>query len=261
MYNRDIIDVIESLASPALQESWDNTGLQLGSADDPCTGVMLCVDCTPAVVEECRRTGCSLIVSHHPLIFRGLKHITGSTAVEDAVIAAIRAGISIYSCHTAADSAAEGVSHTMAAMLGARVERVLAPNAADPDLGLGVMAVFEPAIKAAELIERIKRVFHSPVVRSTAFEADMPVSRLGLCGGSGGEFIATAADLGAQAYLSSDIRYHDFVDWQHRLLLLDIGHYESEACTKDIFLNAISRRFPRLVVRKSTAESNPIKYN
>lgn len=260
MTNGDVIAAVEQLAHPAWQEEWDNTGLQVGSADDECSGVLLCVDCTPAVVEEALRAGCSLIVSHHPLLFKGLKHITGSTQVEETVIAAIRAGISIYSSHTAIDSAGAGVSHTMAAMLGARVECVLAPHAGDPGIGLGVMAVFGPAISAGDLVHRIKRAFGSPVVRTTAHEPGTMISRLGLCGGAGGEFISTAAAGGAQAYLSSDIRYHDFVDWQGRILLLDIGHYEGEACTKDIFHNAIHRAFPGLCVLKSAIETNPVKY-
>lgn len=357
MLNGHIIEAVEALAHPAYQESWDNTGLQVGSRRAECTGVLLCVDVTPAIVEEAHSRGCSLIISHHPLIFKGLKRLSGNTPVEEAVMAAIRYGITVYSSHTALDSARGGVSYTMAGMLGAEFRHVLAPIAdrliclsvitdpagaeavrmtmvelgadeqltrqescrvtvhsftaadedaftghdeidavkltatlpagcaaaipsrlselnsriydyritplrqSDPSLGLGAYAVFEPAITVAELINRIKQAFGSPVVRTTRIDdPGRSIRRLGLCGGSGGEFIGTALRSGAEAYLSSDIRYHDFVDWQNDILLLDIGHFESESCTKQIFYNAITEKFPNFAVYKSELESNPIKY-
>lgn len=357
MLNGHIIEAIEALAHPSYQESWDNTGLQVGSRRAECSGVLLCVDVTPAIVEEARQRGCSLIISHHPLIFKGLKRLSGNTPVEEAVMAAIRSDITIYSCHTAIDSAPGGVSATMARMLGAEFRHVLAPLAdrrislsvtveprgadavrltmaelgadrqftlqesssvsiyqfrqekdndlidsegseaikltatlpadslpdidrrlsdlpcriydyrvtplkqTDPALGLGAYVLFEPAITVAELINRIKTVFGSPIVRTTHIDdPTRPIRRLGLCGGSGGEFISAALRSGAEAYLSSDIRYHDFVDWQNDILLLDIGHFESESCTKQIFYNAIKEKFPNFAVYKSELESNPIKY-
>ncbi|MDE5642403.1 MAG: Nif3-like dinuclear metal center hexameric protein [Muribaculaceae bacterium] len=357
MLNGHIIDAVEALAHPSYQESWDNTGLQIGSRRAECSGVLLCVDVTPAIVEEACQRGCNLIISHHPLIFKGLRRISGNTPVEEAVIAAIRNGITVYSSHTALDSARGGVSYTMAEMLGAKVRHVLKPlddrlvslsvtvkpehsdmirltmmelgaeegltrqqsaaveatrypldsddplaamtneaaecvtatlpadavgkiaprladlpfevidyritplRQTDPALGLGVYAVFEQAISIRSLIERIKTAFGSPVVRTTHIDdPERLIRRIGLCGGSGGEFIGAALRSGAEAYLSSDIRYHDFADWQDSILLLDIGHYESESCTKQIFFNAITEKFPNFAVYKSELESNPIKY-
>ena len=124
MLTGNIISAIEEFAPPSLQESWDNTGLQVGSRRADCSGVLLCVDVTPAVVREAVGRGCNLIVSHHPLIFKGLKHITGNTPVEEAVALAIKNDITVYSSHTAADSAVGGVSYEMARRLGARPEGV-----------------------------------------------------------------------------------------------------------------------------------------
>ena len=126
---KDIVTAIEAYADPALQESWDNTGWQIApmESSDECSGVMLCLDVTPAVVEEAKDQGCNLIVSHHPLIFKGLRSITGASQAERAVILAIRHGIAVYSSHTALDSTRGGISYEMARMLGARVIRALAP--------------------------------------------------------------------------------------------------------------------------------------
>lgn len=128
---RDIIGAIEEVAPLGLQESWDNSGLQIGSYDDECTGVLLCVDPVPEIVAEAVEKGCNLIVSHHPLLFSGLKSITGSTLQQRVVIDAIKAGVSIYSSHTALDSSRSGVSARMASMLGLENVEVLDPRRGD----------------------------------------------------------------------------------------------------------------------------------
>jgi dinuclear metal center YbgI/SA1388 family protein len=361
----DIINQLESFAPSAYQEDWDNTGLQVGAADQECTGVLLCVDVTPDIVDEAHRRGANLIVSHHPLIFKGLKHLTGATQVERAVIGAITRAIAIYSCHTSVDNAPDGVSFAMARLLGLTPDRALSPRhglfqklvvmvpndhaervrqamfdagaghigeysccsynvtgtgtfrAGDnahpfvgeigqihhepetsiqvivpkwlsgrvvsamlnahpyevpaydifdlkvdnPDIGLGVVAHYDTPITLTEFIARVKHSFHSPVVRTThPLAPDTKISRVAMCGGAGGEFIHDAIRSGAQIYLSSDTRYHDFVDHSSRIMLVDIGHYESEQCTKDIFYHVITQKFPNFAVYKSELEKNPINY-
>lgn len=128
MLIRDIIDTIEEFAPPALQEEYDNTGLTVGDAGGECTGVLLAVDVTPETVAEAIDEGCNLIVAHHPVIFRGLKRLTGATLVERTVIAAIRGGVAIYSCHTSVDNAPGGVSWQMARMLGLTDVEILDPK-------------------------------------------------------------------------------------------------------------------------------------
>ena len=91
-------------------------------------------------------------------------------------------------------------------------------------------------------------------------DSKIRISRVALCGGSGGEFIPAAIAAGAQAYVTADIRYHDFVDYGDKILLIDAGHHETELCTKDIFYNAISQKFPTFALFKSSVEKNPVKY-
>lgn len=254
-----IINVLTDFAPLSLQESWDNSGVQVGSTDIPCSGALLCVDCTPVIVAEARDKGCNLIISHHPLLFKGLKHICpGDNLVQQTVIDAIRAGITVFSAHTSLDSARGGISWTMARMLCTDVRAVLDP-AADPMTGLGVVAEFAEPISEAEFIKRIKDAFGSPVVRCSAGSGNM-VQRVGLCGGAGGEFIPKAIEAGCDAYLTSDTRYHDFVDYGRRIFLADIGHFESEQCAKEIFYTKISEFFPNFAVYKSESERNSIIY-
>ena len=144
MLIRDIISVIERFAPLSLQEEWDNSGLQCGDASAECTGVMLCLDVTLDVIEEASARGCNLVVSHHPMIFRGIKRLTGATVAERCIVAAISHNMAVYSSHTALDSADGGVSHALAALLGARVSRVLHPM----DAEMLRLTVYAPREKA-----------------------------------------------------------------------------------------------------------------
>lgn len=259
----DIANAIESYAAPALQESWDNTGWQIvpGSTSDTCTGVMLCLDVTPAVVDEAQANGCNLIISHHPLIFRGLRSITGATHGETAVIRAIRSGIAIYSSHTALDSAPEGVSRHLGTMLGLTDMRPLSPSASDPQAGLGIIGTLSHSLRRPQLIEAVKRTYNAPTVRITQGpDGDREIRTVALCSGSGSEFITTAIALGADAYITSDTRYHDFLDYGHEIFIIDTGHFESEICTKSIFSRIISQKFPNFAVRMAACEQNPVSY-
>lgn len=259
----DIVQSVEAYAAPSLQESWDNTGWQVAPADTSsrCSGVMLCLDVTPAVVDEARDKGCNLIISHHPLIFHGLRTITGATQCERAVIMAIRSGIAVYSSHTALDSAPGGVSHELGSRLGLSDMRPLAPAASDPKAGLGIIGTIPAGMSRHKFIEAVKQVYNAPAVRVTQGpDAAGDIHSVALCSGSGGEFITTAIALGADAYITSDTRYHDFLDHGREILIIDTGHFESEICTKSIFSRIISQKFPNFAVHMATCEQNPVTY-
>lgn len=255
----EIIKAVTDFAPPALQESWDNTGVQVGDVEAECTGVLLCVDCTPEIISEAKTRGCNLVVAHHPLIFKGLKHICpGDNQVQQTVIDAIRGGVTVYSAHTSLDSTIGGISHMMARMLGAEVTGILSPGAT-PSTGLGVTARLPRPLSELEFVERIKAAFGSQVVRCSRLTGRR-IENIALCGGSGGEFIPRAISLDCDAYLTSDTRYHDFVDFGKLIFLTDIGHFESEQCAKQIFYNLISEIFPNFALYKSESERNSINY-
>ncbi len=259
MTNAEIITTVTDFAPLSLQESWDNSGVQVGDINGECSGVMLCVDATEAVLDEAIKRGCSLIVSHHPLLFRGLKSITGANGVERVAIKAIQHGITIFSAHTSLDSTIGGISAEMCAMLGGRFIGPLSPAQGNDNVGLGAVCEFPEAITADEFVARVKSAFGSPICRCSSAKPEK-IKNFALCGGAGGEFIPTAIASGAQAYLSSDIRYHDFLDHGHGIFIVDIGHYESESCAKEIFYRIICKKFPNFAVYKSEIESNPINY-
>lgn len=250
----DIIETIERFAPPALQEDWDNTGLQTGDKAAECTGALVCVDATECAVHEAVERGCNLIITHHPLFFKGVKSLTGDTAVQRTAIAAVRSGVAIYSCHTSVDNAEGGVSWEMAAKLGVTVQKTL------DAVGCGVIGTLDAALTPAGLVERVKAVFGSPVARCTRMPELKTIERVAMCGGSGSFLIPVAIHDGAQAFITSDCKYHDFVDYADDILLIDIGHYESEKCTKEIFLRILSEKIPNFAVYNSATEQNPINY-
>ena len=262
---REITDAIEQYAPLRLQEEWDNAGIQVGDPDADITGVLLCTDATEAVVAEAIERGFNLVIAHHPLIFRGLKKIMGRTPVERAVAMAIKHDITIYSAHTNMDSAWQGVSFRMADKIGMTNVRFLDDNRVEPygehestSAGCGVIGDIEP-MAAREVMKRVKAAFEVGAVRYSG-DAERIVSRVALCGGAGGFLLDKAVAMGAQMYVTADMRYHDFLDNAQRIVVADIGHYESEHFTKEIFLEIIQKKNPTFAVDFAKKETNQVNY-
>ncbi len=254
---KDVIKVIEDFAPLSIQEGWDNSGLCIGSSDAPVSSVLFGLDCTPELVDEAIECGADMVVTHHPLIFSGLKKISPDNPVGEAVIKAIRAGISIYAAHTSADKVIAGVSGAMAARLGLVNVSIL-----DEDgngTGLGVVGDLPETLTANEAVELVKERFSLKMLRASR-PIDGKISRVAMCGGSGGSLIGAAKKSGAQLYLSGDISYHNFFTGED-FMIMDIGHYESEIEIVDILFSLIKKNFPTFAVRiTQNIYSNPIFY-
>ena len=254
---KDIIKVIEEFAPASIQEGWDNSGLCVGSPDDEVTSVLLALDCTPELVDEAVACGADMIVTHHPLIFSGLKKIAPEDLVGNAVIKAVRAGISIYAAHTNADKVISGVSGAMAARLGLENVSILADEG--DGVGLGVVGELPQPLGASEAVALIKEKFSLKSVRSSK-PLEGPITRVAMCGGSGGSLISAARKAGAQLYITGDISYHNFFT-QNDFMIMDIGHYESEIDIVEILFSLIKKNFPTFAVRiTQNINSNPIYY-
>jgi dinuclear metal center YbgI/SA1388 family protein len=254
---KDIISVIEEFAPLSLQESWDNSGLCIGSPEDSVSSVLLGLDCTPELVDEAISCGADMIVTHHPLIFSGLKKISPEDKVGEAVIKAIKAGISIYAAHTSADKVIAGVSGAMAARLGLKDVAILDEDG--DGTGLGVVGNLPEAMAAEDVIRLVKDRFGLKAMRASR-PVDGMIERIALCGGSGGSLIKAARRSGAQLYISGDISYHNFFT-EDGFMIMDIGHYESEIEIVDILFSLIKKNFPTFAVRiTQNIYSNPIFY-
>lgn len=359
----EIIHHLETIAPPALQESYDNAGLLTGSAAWECTGAITTLDATEEVIMEAKQRNCNLVIAHHPIIFKGLKKINGKNYAERAVIAAIKNDIAIYAIHTNLDNVLEGVSGKMAELLGLQNVRILshkqdtlkklftfvpiesaevvrkaifdagggnigkysqcsfnmdglgtftAKEGADPYIGevgkptttremkievvfpahlegsivqamldahpyeevaydvvalsnlyqyagSGVVGELPEPLDEPAFLTRLKEVFGLLVIRHTPL-LNRQVKRVALCGGAGSFLISSALGAGADVYVTGDVKYHEFFDADGRMIIADIGHFESEQFTIDLLHDILLQKFPTFAVLKSGVQTNPVNY-
>ncbi|MBC7125547.1 MAG: Nif3-like dinuclear metal center hexameric protein [Bacteroidales bacterium] len=360
---REVTSILESFAPLAFQEDYDNSGLIVGDANMEVTGVLLTIDVTPQVVAEAVEGGANLIVAHHPVIFKGLKRITGKSYVEQVVVNAIKNNIAIYAAHTNIDSVQGGVSFKMAEVLGLTSTQVLSPltgqlvklvtfvptkyaeavrqamlNAGagvignydscsfniqgqgtfragdgtnpfvgekgkihfEPEVrvetivprhilnavvkamveahpyeevaydvypldlpykkaGLGVVGDLPEPMNTIDFVKHVKQQFGAPCVRYTNPVKDF-ISRVAICGGSAISLLNDAIAANADVFITADVKYHQFFDAENRIVILDIGHFESEQFTIDIFYDLLSKKISNFAVLKSKVRTNPINY-
>jgi dinuclear metal center YbgI/SA1388 family protein len=363
MVIQDIISFLETIAPASLQESYDNAGLLTGNPGWNCTGIITTLDATEDVIMEAVEKKANLVVAHHPIIFGGLKKITGKNYVEKTVIAAIKNDIAIYAIHTNLDNVLNGVSGKMADMLGLVNCRILQPKksvlkklvtfvpveqaeavrtalfaagaghignydecsfgllgegtfkagdntdpfvgakgvrhtekelrletifpawlqnklissllAAHPyeevpydiyqvenrfdQTGSGLIGELSEAVTATAFLQQLKKIFNLSVIRHTPLP-DKPVKKIALCGGAGSFLIETAALAGADFYVTGDVKYHEFFDANGRLVIADIGHFESEQYTIHLLFDILREKFPNFAVLKTGVKTNPVNY-
>ena len=257
---KEIVDALERFAPLPLQDGFDNAGMQVGLTDADCAGALLCLDVTEEVLDEAISLGCNLVVSHHPLIFKGIKSLTGDNYVERCVMKAVKHDITIFSAHTNLDNAVNGVNFKMAEKIGLTHVEVLDPRA-DGWLNAGAGVVGElPEPEAEEdFLRRIKQTFEVGCVKHTALTGRQ-IRRVALCGGAGAFLMPEAIKKGADAFITGEIKYHDYFGRAEEILLAEIGHYESEQYTKEIFKKIISEQFPEVRVMMTSVNTNPINY-
>lgn len=259
MLLQDLIADIENFAPLHLQAEYDNAGLIYGDPFQNIDAVLITIDITEEVVDEAIEKSCQLIVSHHPLSLKGFKHITPLVDSNRALIKAIKNDIAIYSAHTNIDAIQQGVSGRMAHKLGLIDCKILAPNKQSPNTGFGIVGDLKESMEAFQFLNHVKEVFESDAIRYTSIQIG-EIKRVALCGGSGSSLIYDSIAAGADIYISADFKYHDFFLAENRIILADIGHYESEQFTKDIFYELLTKKMPKFAVQFSTVKTNPINY-
>ncbi len=359
----EICQYLDTVIPLSFQEDYDNAGLQVGIPGRKISSSLLTIDVTEEVLQEAVSNGCDLIISHHPLLFRGVKKITGGSSTERILAMAIKEDIAIYSAHTNLDAMGFGVSRKMAVKINLGNVKVLAPlqnrllklvtyipeshlekvrsalfeagagvignydrcgftlegqgsfragEKAHPfvgeagkfhieneirletvlfshlktavikalldshpyeevafDLyrlendnieeGLGCVGEFEQPIEEIDFLNLIASVFDARGVKHSR-QAGRPVKKVALCGGSGSSLISSAIRSGADAFVTADIRYHDYFEAENVILLVDAGHFETEKFTTEILYDLIIKKFPKFAVRFSETNTNPINY-
>jgi dinuclear metal center YbgI/SA1388 family protein len=363
MIVKEVAEILETLAPAAYAEDFDNVGLLVGNPETKVNGILITLDTLESVVGEALSKNCNLIVSFHPILFGGLKKITGATYVERTVMKALENGIAIYAIHTALDNAWQGVNAKLADVLGLQNRQILIPqpgnlrklttyvpeaNAATlrdalfeagaghignyshcsfavggsgsfkagegavpakgsigkvhyenevqlqlvyprdlekkvlgalleshpyeevayeilplennhPRIGMGMIGFLEEATAEEEFLAMVKDRLGVPVIRHSVF-LRKKVRKIAVLGGSGAFAIARAKAAGADVLLTSDIKYHQFFEAENQLLLLDVGHFESEQFTKNLLLDYLTKKIPNFAISLSESITNPINY-
>ena len=257
---KEVLSALERFAPLPLQESWDNAGLQLGLTETEVSGALLCLDVNEQIVDEAIRKGCNLIVSHHPLLFRGLKQISGQNYVQRCVIKAIKHDIVVVSMHTNMDNARYGVNWKIAERLGLTDCRFFASKNVDGvEAGSGVVGELPSEMGASAFIELLKKQFRCECAMCNEL-LQRPIRRVAICGGAGDFLLDDALNEGADAFITGEMHYHQYFGYEQRIQICVIGHYQSEQYTSEIFRDIIQRECPGVRTEIAETSTNPILY-
>ncbi len=345
----ELINYLELIAPPALQESYDNAGLIVGKPDRKITGVLVCLDSTEEVIQEAMQLGCNLVVAHHPIVFRGLKRFNGKNYIERAVMKAIKHKISIYAIHTNLDNVYHyGVNSMIAEKIGLSNTQVLVPKQtnkklitfADMDnsdairaalfeagageingsqqlsystvgastqdgkgfgqvklevtfpsylerkmiatlhhvhpsnqpvydiitldnkntmVGSGMIGTLKKPMAALDFLKHLKQSMQVNCIKYTK-TLGKKISKVALCGGSGGFLLKDAIAQKADIFITADYKYHEFFDANDQIIIADIGHYESEQFTIQLLDEIIKKKFRNFATHCTKVNTNPVNY-
>lgn len=265
---REILYALEKFAPLPLQESFDNAGLQVGLTEVEASGALLCLDVTEEVLDEAISLGCNLVISHHPLLFGGLKRISDRSMVERCVMKAIKHDLTIYAAHTNLDNSEDGVNYKIADKLGLEDIRLLQPRMVQVTVGdevhsvlsgSGVVATVPVPEDAQDFLQRVKETFHVDCLQHNEV-LERPIRRVVICGGAGDFLLEQALEIGADAFLTGEMKYHLYFGHDQEIQIGVLGHYQSEQYTKEIIYSIIADECPEVPVYITSLNTNPIKY-
>lgn len=257
---KQVLSALERFAPLPLQESWDNAGLQVGLTEAEVSGALLCLDVNERIVDEAIAKGCNLIVSHHPLLFRGLKQITDANDVRRAVVKAIKHDVVVISMHTNMDNAQDGVNWKIAEHLGLKDVRFFAQKTVDGiEAGSGVVGVLPEAMAADDFVLFVKKQFDVECAMCNEL-LRRPIQRVAICGGAGDFLLDDALRQGTDAFITGEMHYHQYFGYEQRIQICVIGHYQSEQYTSEIFRDIIQKECPEIRAEIAETCTNPIIY-
>jgi len=255
---KNVSDYIEKIAPLNQSEDFDNVGLLIGNEMTEVKGVLVTLDTLEETVDEAIRKNCNLIVSFHPIIFDGLKKINGNSYVEKVVLKAIQNNIAIYATHTALDNSNVGVSAKMCEVLGLKNYNILIPKE-DENTGMGMIGDLPEPMQEEDFLKFTKKTFKTKGIRFSS-KIGKSVKKIAVLGGSGSFAISNAIQKKADVYISADFKYHDFFKAEGKILLIDVGHYESEQFTKNLLVEYLTKKFTSFAIILSEKSTNPIYY-
>ena len=257
---KEVLCALEQFAPLPLQESWDNAGLQVGLTETEVSGALLCLDVNEKILDEAIQKGCNLVVSHHPLLFRGLKTISDLTDVQRTVRKAIQRDICVISMHTNMDNAKGGVNFRIARKLGLQnVQFFAAKQVNGLEAGSGVIGEFAEPMAADDFVILVKKTFGVECAQCNEL-LRRPVKQVAICGGAGDFLLDEALKNGADAFITGEMHYHQYFGYEQQIQICVIGHYQSEQFTTEVFQEIIQQTCPGVKTVIAETNTNPILY-
>ena len=254
----EIVAFLEKLAPPALAEDWDNTGLLVGRASADVRRILTCLTLTPDVAKEAIQSDVQLIVSHHPVLFRGTKRIADDTAEGRMLLGLIESGIAVYSPHTSFDSAADGINQQLAESFGLQKIQPLRPSEAVPELGSGRIGTLAESVSLSAFLGVVSAAVAADYLEYTG-PAGVKVSQVAVACGAAGEFLADAIRLGCDTFVTGEGRFHSALEARSAgVNLIFTGHYSSERPAVETLASAIADAIADVKVWPSQVERDPL---
>jgi dinuclear metal center YbgI/SA1388 family protein len=262
-----LLAALNQWAPPALAEGYDNVGLLVGDAHQPCRGALVALELTEAVLDEALAHHCNLVLCHHPIWFGKRLKLTTADWQGRLMLRAIREGVALAAWHTNLDHVPHGVNALIGEKLGCTAMRILAPQpeqlleqSGSVTVGAGMIGALPRPMSPLEFLEHMGRVFGTPVVRYAPAPAVPHIREIAWCGGAGSFLLPDALRAGVQAFVTGDVTHHKFFDAEGQLWYCDVGHWESEQYTPELFVRFLSEKFPNFAARQSSVNTNPVLY-
>ncbi len=257
----ELLDFFEGIAPLHLQEPYDNAGLLTGDPDMEITGVITCLDSTEAVIQEAIDNNCNVVVAHHPIIFSGLKNLTSANYIQKTIQLAIKNDIAIVAMHTNLDNVFQnGVNERIAKRIGLQNLKILKPkDPTEPLVGSGMIGDLPSPQDALSFLNDLKTKMSVNCVKYTKIHKQN-IAKIAVAGGSGGFLLYDAIRQGADMFITADYKYHEFFDANDRIIIADIGHYESEQFTIELLSELINDNFVKFAARTTKMVTNPVNY-
>lgn len=258
---REVIDYLHTIAPNHYQEDYDNSGLLVGEYSAEISAVLVSLDVTEEVLDEAISKGCNLIISHHPIIFGGVKRLTDGNYVQRIIKKAIKNDLNLFAIHTNLDNVYDhGVNTNIAKKLGLKYTSILRPKAGldDPRVGSGIIGNIDPQEEMA-FLDFLKTTMEAQCIKYTKLLGN-PITRVAICGGSGRFLLQDAIRQGAQVFISSDFKYHEYFDADGQIVIADIGHFESEQYTTHMLWEILTNKFSSFAAHYTKVNTNPVNY-
>ena len=258
----EIIGVIEKWAPKKHAEDFDNVGLLVGDSDSEISKGLITLDTTLEIIDEAISKDCNLIITFHPLIFNPIKKINSDDRINKIIIRAIKNNINIYCLHTNLDNNPMGVNYNILQILGMEKVDFIIPKITEDGsrIGMGMYGELKNGMNFEEfkiLIKRNMKIDHFKFTKP----CKKLIKKVGVLGGSGSFAIEHAIDLGLDCLITADLKYHDYFKADNKIILVDIGHYESEKYTKDLIFKHLNEKIPKFAIAIAETNTNPVNYN